>query len=357
MGLVLSVILCAAPGRPSVTVVARGHEAEVALSRLASDTELPVELRPVPFPSSVPVAAPLSEVADRLAQARKAYVRADFSSCLEALDEPSLVSSVLEQRERMLAARVLLWRTACEVGANRPDAARGPAEELVSLRLPTPYDVSQTTPDVEVVLATASRVVASRPLIPVEVRANVEGSVAIDGRPAVCTTPCQMELFEGTHVLEVSADGYTPEVRTLSVHPGRMAAEVTLESASPELAAAQWTSCAARDVVVDSSLSMRLLSISLRAPRLLLLFSGSPGVLRGALAVDGTVTARAERLDDAAGLVKDLLVRGRVVEDTPPLYRRPLFWAATGAVLVAAGIVIAVLVANRPVATHVELNP
>lgn len=104
---------------------------------------------------------------------------------------------------------------------------------------------------------------------------------------------------------------------------------------------------------------MRLLSTSLRAPRLLVVSTdpAAPKTLRGALAVDGVLRVRAEREGDAEGLVRDLLVRGQVMEEAPPIYKRWPFWVAVGAAAVAAGVTTAVVVGNKQTITRVELNP
>src|SRR5207249_3731017 len=100
---------------------------------------------------------------------------------------------------------------------------------------------------------------------------------------------------------------------------------------------------------IDSAPSVRLVSKALRAPRLLLLVAEREAAgtrLRGTAAIDGDVAARAERVSDPAGLVRDLLVRSRVVEEPAPLYRRPLFWIAVG--VAAAGAATGTLIAATP---------
>ena len=150
--------------------------------------------------------------------------------------------------------------------------------------------------------------------------------------------------------MRLSADGYGPAWRTISED-----AAFSLSPASPELAAAQWHQRSARGEALDSETSVKLLSTSLRAPRLMVVTSG--GTLRGALAVDGVLEARAERERDAEGLARDLLVRGKVIEEAPPLYKRWPFWVAVGAAAVAAGVTTAVVVGNRQVKTSVDFNP
>ena len=161
----------------------------------------------------------------------------------------------------------------------------------------------------------------------------------------------------GDHVVRLSADGYSPAWRVVSTQD--TSAAFTLEPASPELAATQWRNRTARGEPLDSEASVRLLSTSLRAPRLLVVSTdpAAPWTMRGALAVDGVLKARAEREGDAEGLIRDLLVRGQVVEEAPPLFKRWPFWVAVGAAAIAAGVTTAVVVGNKQTITRVELNP
>jgi hypothetical protein len=50
-------------------------------------------------------------------------------------------------------------------------------------------------------------------------------------------------------------------------------------------------------------------------------------------------------------------VRGRVVEEAPPLYKRWPFWVAVGAAALAAGVTAGVVVGTRETRTSVELKP
>ena len=232
------------------------------------------------------------------------------------------------------------------------------AEALASFQLTVPEDVGSTTPDVEALLARAFTEVGARAARRMGFASVPEGAtVDLDGRPGACTTPCTLELVAGGHVVRLSADGYTPAWRAVSTKDTE--ATFTLTPAAPELAASQWRRRTARGEALDSEASVRLLSTSLRAPRLLVMAAdpAAPRTLRGALAVDGVLKARGEREGDAEGLVRDLLVRGQVIEEAPPLYTRWPFWVAVGAAAVAAGVTTALVVGNRQTVTHVEFNP
>jgi hypothetical protein len=357
--LLLAVTLTATPGAPSVTVVVQGPRASATRAALAK-TDWPFELRPADPPAAVVVQEQTSALHGALAAARRAYVSADFACCLTHLDADQLVPSLLSRGERTLAARVLAWRTACFSGANQESLAVAAAEALATLRLPLPEDVASMAPDVEALLARSATVVGTRALLPVTVTATPEGAlVSVDGRPEGCATPCQVDLPPGLHVLRLSAEGHSLSWRAITASPGVAAQTFELAPATPEEAATQWQARRVNGASLDSEASMRLLSTSLRAPRLVLVASDAmtPERLEGALVVDGALAARAARQGDAVGLVKDLLVRGRVLEEAPPLYQRWPFWAAVGVAAVAAGVTSAVVVANHHTVTHVEFNP
>jgi hypothetical protein len=352
----LSLCVVAAPGAPAVTVVVAGPGASETKQTLSA-ASLPVELRLTDAPTSA-TPSTASDWPGKLAAARKEYVGARFPECLQFLEGDSAPAELLARGERLLAARLLTWRTACHLGARQPEPARTAAEALASFQLTLPEDVGSTTPDVEALLARAFTQVGARAVTRMTFSSVPEGaSVELDGRPGACITPCGMELLSGGHVIRVSADGYTPSWRVVSTTESTAA--FTLEGATPEQAAAQWSLRTARGEALDSEASVRLLSTSLRAPRLLVMSTdpAAPRMLRGALAVDGVLKARAEREGDAEGLVRDLLVRAQVIEEAPPLYRRWPFWVAVGAAAVAAGVTTAVVVGNRRTITRVELNP
>ena len=353
---VLLISLLLGAGAPAVTVVVQGPGAAETRKTL-SQTALPVELRLSDVPASSPPEAP-SEWPARLAAARKAYVSANFAECLQRLEGDSALGELLASGQRLLAARLLTWRTACHLGARQPEPARLAAEAMASFQLTTPEDIGSTTPDVEALLARAFTQVGARPPRRLSFSSVPEGaSLELDGRLGACNTPCSMALLAGDHVVRLSADGYSPAWRVVSTQD--TSAAFTLEPASPELAATQWRNRTAHGEALDSEASVRLLSTSLRAPRLLVVSTdpAAPGTMRGALAVDGVLKARAEREGDAEGLIRDLLVRGQVVEEAPPLFKRWPFWVAVGAAAITAGVTTAVVVGNKQTITRVELNP
>jgi hypothetical protein len=347
------VALALAADTPSVAVVA--PERPDLAARALETSGLPVVLTAPTLPPAGPVPTPVTDEA--VLTARKAWVQADFQRCLTTLSDDVLVTGALIRQDLTLAARALAWRVACKLGARQAEGARRDARWLAALRLPLPPDVGVMTPEVETMLTVAARVVDEESAVPLAVNSPAPGAtVALDGRPGACIVPCRMELRRGVHVIEVSAEGST--ARSAVVTAGDQGVETTLalDPADPALAMGQWAARRSAGDEVDSGRSAKLLSVALRAPRLLVLTMGEAGLVRGALAVDGLVQARGER-DDVPALVKDLLVRARVVEPSVPLWKRWPFWFAVGAAVVATGVTTAVVLVNRPVTTRVELNP
>ena len=83
--------------------------------------------------------------------------------------------------------------------------------------------------------------------------------------------------------------------------------------------------------------------------------------LRGVLAIDGEVVARAERIgkagnpaEQAPALVRDVLVRGDLIAKDRPLLRRPAFWVAVGVTAAVAAGVTAFFLVDRPVRTEIR---
>ena len=349
-----AILLQAAPaGAPAVTVVVEGPSGEATKHSLTPAT-LPVTLRLEPAPSTEVATPASSDWPERLAAARSAYVTTDFAACLSQLEGDSAAAELLASGERLLASRVLAWRVACHTGARQPEPAHAAALALAVFQTPLPEDVASMTPEVETLLVRAQREVGSRPMKKARIESVPAGaSVELDGRPVACTTPCSMELLEGAHVIRLSADGYTPTWRLLAATD----TPITLEPAAPELAASQWRKRVEKGDALDSALSLQLLSTSLRAPRLVVLASdpATPKLLRGALAIDGQLIVRAERSGDAEGLMRDLLVRGKVVEEAPSIFARWPFWLAVG-VAVAAGVTTGIVLGTRDIRTRIEVG-
>ncbi len=326
--------------RPQVTVVVRGSK-PLTPAQLA--VELPIDLRLAELPNSALGQLTVDATAqEQIAAARKSYINADFAKCLEHVADDAAMTSALAQGDRTNASRVLLWRVACNVGSGRLEPARRAANQLAVFGLPVPAEVGSVSPEVESVIARGYRDAAIEKAFPLVITSTADAAeVQLDGRTTGCSTPCTLDVLEGTHVISLNADGSSPaHMRVRAARPKTLV-NLELTAASPTLAAQQWTQRYAQSSEAEGSGSVRLLATALRSARLVLLTvdDGPAPRIKALLAVGGLVTARAERegslQSEFAGLMSDLLTRGNVLEPAPVLYKRPLFWVA---VVVAAGI-------------------
>src|SRR5947208_2314317 len=141
MSVLLLVLAAAEVSKPSLTVVVRGAPAEAVSTALSTRADVELRVTPPPNAPSAPVHAAVPE--ERIAAASNAYVNADFGKCLTQVDDDAAVVDALAQLDRGTAARALLWRIACDVGANRKPAAVAAAHQLVGMRLEVPAEVGQ----------------------------------------------------------------------------------------------------------------------------------------------------------------------------------------------------------------------
>ncbi|MGE0784718.1 MAG: hypothetical protein AB7S26_03445, partial [Sandaracinaceae bacterium] len=249
-----------------------------------------------------------------------------------------------------IASRILFWRVACHVGAGDADGAHRAAARFSQFGLTVPADVEAASPEVEAALADALSAASSAPRAPLRVRADPPADVSVDGRASTCETPCAVDLGPGDHVIALRAPGRVDAWRLVRMEGRPLALRVELDEASPELAGQQWAERWATREDRDSTSSVRLLAQAVRARRLVYLrIEPTPNGdhLRGVLAMDGEVTARAERdgarLGEASlDLFRELLVQGGAIELGEDFWESPWFWIGLGA---AAAIAVAITTA------------
>ena len=365
VGLIIAGLLSGATD-VSLSVLVHGDATVGARLRqhLEAEGRLPMNVLLRELPNAVAAPAPRGEVAERLAEARRRYIDADFPGCLERVAGDALINDLLAEGRRALAARLLFWRVACHVARGASTVAATDARHFAVLGLDVPPDVEAATPEVERALGGALVAVREGPQATLHVTSARRGaSVWIDGRGSACVTPCAVDLAVGAHVVAVGGEGLSPVARPVRVAAGGSTASFEPLLAPPELAATQWTERYAATALIDSTPSVRLLSLAVRTRRLALLVverQTRAVRLRGVLVVDGEVAARAERVgaagrdvaDEAAGVIRDLLVDAKILEPSPALVERPLFWVAVAGVAgLAAGVTAALL--TRPTRTRV----
>ncbi|MEM7154249.1 MAG: PEGA domain-containing protein [Myxococcota bacterium] len=355
------------PTGPPVTIVVQADEGlEPELRQVLEDSELPVELRFAELPPLPAVAVPRLGFEDRLATARARYIEADFEGCQQALVGESLETTLLGDNRRTTVSRLLLWRLACYVGAAQTERAERVAEHFAVYDLEIPSDVEAVTPEVEAVLGRAMVTVSQR--APATLALQTEPSratVSVDGRPSSCTSPCDLDLPAGDHVVRVHATGSQPLVQRIKVPATGTTETLTLTPAPPVEVARQWSTRYAGSPAIDSAHSVRLLARAVRAQRLLLVTAeGDQGVeLRGVLAIDDRIAARTERQAAheelptvAPALLEDLLVQGEVLAPPKPLVRRWGFWLAIGLTAAGAAGITAIVLQQPPPRTEVQFQ-
>jgi hypothetical protein len=356
---------------PTVTILVMGApEARPEVQSLLDQRRpgLPVALRLAVPPSQSAENGEdggLLELERRLQEARRHYIDAEFSACIQSLGDEGVLTQTLGAGQRQLAARLLLWRVACHVGMGQEDAARRVAEEVGVLRLEIPADVGVLPPEVGRMMVRGAQAGMARARTTLRVTSDFgPARIALDGRPAVCIAPCSLEALEGQHVLGVDAEGRQPAVQVIAARGSELEVAFTTLPAPPELAASQWTAhYAGSSAALDSAGSLRLLSLALRAPRLVLLTAEAEQEgyrLRGTFALEGRVAARTERgtqpknlQETTEGVLRDLLIQGHVMEPAPALYQRRDFWIAVGVAAVVAGASTAAILWKQPVRTEV----
>ncbi len=355
-----------APQSPvSVAVLVAGDEAlDARWPRALSAGLAPeISLRRAELAAPRPAEARATATAmAAVAQAAPLFASADFARCSHVFDGVS-VDDVLAEGRRDIAARALLWSVACSLADERVDDARRFAERIASLELEVPSVV--TRPDVESLVSAALARASSRPRVSLSIRSAAGAAVSIDGRPPECRAPCRVDLISGAHVIVARADRFEPRAQSVTLVDRAVSLELALSPASATRASAQWREREQQGAPSDAAESMALLAIAASAPRLALVRperEGRSTRLSAALTVDGAVASRAElRVNGAVSdrhgvdLLRELLVRGRVIEPARPVYLSPWFWAGIGAAAVA-GVGVTAWVFTRPIQTTIVFD-
>jgi hypothetical protein len=324
-----------------VAVVVDGDRA--AVGSLGAVTGLELHELALPAPSAPPPDASAALVAG----ARTAYAKGDFDACRAQLDKLA-IDKLLARGERALPARALAIETACAWGAMDKTAAAASAARLAAFGLDLP-DVS-LPPDVERVLGDAIAAAGAAKRAPFAVSGVAGARLVVDGRPAGCALPCAIDLPPGDHVLAVDADGYEPALRVVRT-PDAASAQLEQTRAPAELAAQQWRARVGRGLPPADVTGAALLG-ALGGTRVAHLHGESR--VSGSLVVDGKLVATATRdRGDSSALVRELAYDGGVLP-RPAVWQRPWFWiAASGAVALVAGTIIAVTY-QRPIDTSLS---
>jgi len=300
----------------------------------------------------------------RIAEARRAYVEADWERCQERLaEDPSLVDT-LTTSSREQGQRILFWRIACAVGAGNKSQAKRLAAAFAAFEFDPPPDVDSASPDIEVLINRVAKSASSQARVALSIRADVIGaSVWVDGRADVCSTPCTTEVLRGDHVVALRADGFKPEGRLVHAAGPSVDVELPTTPAPPELASRQWTARYSGTPRLTDAAAMKLLQLAIPSKRLVLVERELTD-LRGVLVAKGVVEARAERMttgtkalsEPARSLMRELLVDSGALPKPAPLWKRTSFWVGVAAAAVVGAGLTTALLYDPPVTTSVVLR-
>lgn len=308
-----------------------------------AETHLPVVLERRAIPDA---AGPSETVEHDFASARTAYDDGDLERCLSTLPDDTAIGAALAAGDRTTASRALFWRMACLRALGRTDEAALAAHEHAVRDLPLPTDLGSANASAETLLRDAHREVSALPRVSVHVSSEPSGAhVVIDGEATTQLTPADVEVAPGSHLLTLSLPTREPVSIEVATSEASAPVTVTLAPLEPDEAARAFHAIVDAGAPFDDDISLALLQSSLRA-RSLVLVSRDSDRLRAALIgtadEDGASTiVRAERVgehtSDVEGLLRDVLVRGRLVAPPTPFYELPELW-----ILVASAVAIGV---------------
>lgn len=344
---------CAASGPRGPTVALVIDDAtgdEQALREALDETQphLPVVLETRETPAAPP---PLALAAVDFARVRSAYDDGDLEGCLAALPGEEGIAAALERGDRDEASRALYWRMACLRALGRLDEALAVAREHAARDLPIPPDVGAANATAETMLRDAHRDASATPPALLDVASEPPGaSIAIDGAPTGMLTPARLETREGPHLVTLGGGTFAPRSMAVVTTSERATETSTpLPELEPEPAARALHGALALGAALDADTSLAMLATSLRA-RSLVLVSREHDRVRASLYGTGDEDGarrivRAERVGehttDLEGLLRDVLVRGRLMAPPPAFYELPEVWIAVGvAVALAVGVTL-----------------
>jgi len=280
-----------------------------------------------------------------VAQLRESYLAADFLRCSTVAREPALdLDALLEAQHREAAAATAVFGAACAFGAGEEDLARRLLERAYVAELEVAETLATTTPDFQQLAERVRSSLVSRERVDAALLTRPDGARAVaDGGARRCEpTPCALALLPGLHRITVSRLGFSPravsaamdaaEEVTLSLDPapsGRVREQLAgalaggLSPGDAELARTASSAFEARVVVVVWERGGQAHALVFDRPR------------------DRVIARVAARGDGAvATAVGSVIAEWRGVTEPTPLYEEPLLWIISGAVAVAAGVLV-----------------
>jgi hypothetical protein len=358
MWIAAMLVACGGPPapRPTVALVREAPEADraaldAAITDAASHLPVILEARDVPASSGGEVPADPD-----FAAVRTAYDDGELERCLAALPDDAAVAAALERGDRIVASRASFWRMACLRALGRVDEAMLVAHDHAVRALPFPPDLGAANATAETMLRDAHRDVSAAQLARVRVTSDPLGaSIAIDGAPTGETTPADVSVPPGAHLVTLALATYATRSTEVIVGAETPPLSFALAPLEPEAAAAALHAALVDGVTLDADVSLALLATALRA-RSLVLVSRDADRLRASLIgtadADGArAIVRGERVGehvgDVDGLLRDVLVRARLAAPAPAFYELPEVWI-TVAAAIAIGVGVGLGIAFQP---------
>lgn len=349
-----------APRGPTVALVTHdeaGREGSLDGEIRTAEAALPVVLERRTLPERASTTPTLET---DFGAVRTAYDDGDLEGCLAGLPDDEALRDALASGLRDEVGRALFWRMACLRALGRVDEAETVAREHAARGLPIPADVGAANAVAETMLRDAHRAAsASAPVLVTITSAPVGALVSVDGATTEWTTPAEVPLVPGPHLVVLRLPTYAPEVRALEA-----ASQVTtpvqaeLSLLEPAPAASALHDALETGAALDADVSLALLATALRTRSLLLVSRDSD---RTRAALFGTADAegaraivRGERVgdheSDVEGLLRDVLVRARLIAPPTPFYELPELWiSVAAAIALGVGVTLGVTLQPEPV--------
>lgn len=278
------------------------------------------------------------------------YTEADFLRCLSLLQERALeLERLLQDRHVEEAARVVIFGSACALGAGDPLLAERMLQELYVADLPGAA-LQLTSPQVQALAEKAQGLVADRGHAELSIVSQPPGArLQIDGRTTECRTPCHLTLRRGVHRIGLQRPGYLPRDLSLD-HTAAAERTVALDPASSSVALQQLEETA-RTVKSFDDADLGALATTAFAVQVAVLHWHREGRVYAALydrrRQKIIARANAPSSHEASRIVIRSVIRewrGQV--EPRPIWKHPAFWTVTLTVAAAVGVTVWLL--TRP---------
>ena len=280
-----------------------------------------------------------------LRKLEQAYLEADFLGCMSLLQRPALaIDRLLQAAPRERAARVAVLAAACAHGSRDLDLSQRLLRRVFIRELDTASAFAGMRPDFRSLADKLRKAILARGRAELRVVLTpADAQLRVDGGVHRCVgAPCSLALLPGEHLIEVARFGHATRTIRHRVS-GRDRLAFTLEPASTVEAQSQ-LGVALREGRDPGSISFaKTASSAYEAPLVLLLWRDR-GQRNCAAVYDRRLNRLVSRISvQGANQGQRDAARAALIEwrgvISPPLYRKPLFWAAIAGAAATIGVV------------------